>query len=361
MLITGEKVKDLIIDGFDGENYACHCEDCNKVYKLTYKQLNPKKRKTFFCQCKVEKFERVEDLRGKKYGDLLVKDLDIDLTNASKEKYGKRKIAWKDECVKCHHVSSHFKGIYTEIEKKGSSGCGYCFGSYYVGKKFGRLEVLKDVGRRKEKEQDRSTQLFYQCKCDCGKIIEISHNRLSAGVQSCGCLHSEILAKRNRETAKYNGDTTNPKYKRLHQIWNAMKNRCLSPLNKNYEHYGGKGITICEEWLDWFKFKEWALNNGYTDELTIDRIDYNGNYCPENCRWTTWEVQANNTSSNKMIEYEGRTQTLSMWCKELGLDYFRTKARFNVCGMTPEEAFTLEKYEVQKKMGNHRKQEIICN
>ena len=112
-------------------------------------------------------------------------------------------------------------------------------------------------------------------------------------------------------------------YKRLNRIYNGMKDRCSCPNNPVYKYYGGRGITVCDEWLckerignktkGWLVFKAWALNNGYRDDLSIDRIDVNKGYFPENCRWVTQKIQANNTRSNRFVTYNGRTQTLSQW------------------------------------------------
>lgn len=107
---------------------------------------------------------------------------------------------------------------------------------------------------------------------------------------------------------------------RLYTTWCNMKGRCYRKSTKRYERYGGRGITVCKEWKDSFEtFKEWALNNGYSDSLTLDRIDNNGNYCPENCRWITNKEQQSNKSDNHLITYNGRTQTITQWAEELGM------------------------------------------
>lgn len=107
---------------------------------------------------------------------------------------------------------------------------------------------------------------------------------------------------------------------RLYRIWNNMKQRCGNPNNTVYSYYGGKGISICDEWKRSFDvFSQWAYSNGYTEEMTIDRIDSNKNYAPENCRWVSRKVQANNTRSNRLITYNGRTQTTAQWAEELGI------------------------------------------
>lgn len=125
------------------------------------------------------------------------------------------------------------------------------------------------------------------------------------------------------------------KNSRLSKIYINIKQRCYNPNTINYKHYGDRGITVCEEWLSkdriiskdglstkgWLSFKEWALNNGYQEGLTIDRIDNNKGYSPENCRWVSRKEQQNNLRSNHLITYKGKTQTMAQWSEELGIDY----------------------------------------
>lgn len=100
-----------------------------------------------------------------------------------------------------------------------------------------------------------------------------------------------------------------------------MRRRCYDPNNKRYAQYGGRGIRICSEWDDYAAFRSWAIANGYSDELTIDRVDVDGNYCPENCRWATPKEQANNVTRNRVIDYNGKSMTMSEWASELGISY----------------------------------------
>lgn len=115
---------------------------------------------------------------------------------------------------------------------------------------------------------------------------------------------------------------------RLYNIWLNMKARCYNLNNHKYNDYGGRGITICEAWLNDFQaFYDWAMANGYSDDLSIDRIDVNGNYEPSNCRWTDNETQSNNRRSNRFIEYNGKSQTIEQWAKELNVDYKKFHSR----------------------------------
>lgn len=127
---------------------------------------------------------------------------------------------------------------------------------------------------------------------------------------------------------------------RLSNIYHSMKLRCYKEDSTNYALYGARGITICDEWLtNPEAFYAWAVEHGYADNLTIDRIDNNKGYSPENCRWTTVKEQANNRRSNINITYKGRTQTLKQWCEELGLPYALTHKRIALRHWEPKRAF----------------------
>ncbi len=149
-----------------------------------------------------------------------------------------------------------------------------------------------------------------KCKCDCGNITEIRLTILKAGkIVSCGCY---MLDRNGKELIKH-GCTP----KRLYRIYYAMKSRCYNINTPSYRDYGAKNIKICDEWLEnYLNFKDWALKNGYNSKLTLDRIDYHGNYTPENCRWTTTKIQANNKSSNKYITAFNETKTAQQWCED---------------------------------------------
>ena len=185
-----------------------------------------------------------------------------------------------------------------------------------VGQKFGRWTVLEI-----SKKIKGHGNILVRCKCDCGTIKEISHYTLLNGKSvSCGCLRKELLS--NRENAHHKTNT------KLYQIHAAMKARCFSKNHKNYKQYGGRGITVCDEWKnDFMAFYNWAMSNGYKEGLTIDRIDVNGNYEPNNCRWVTRKEQANNTRKNCFIEYNNEKHTIAEWCDILGITYSKLFSR----------------------------------
>ena len=170
-----------------------------------------------------------------------------------------------------------------------------------TGMRFGRLVAIRyaySVNHRR----------FWECACDCGSLCEIRQDQLITGkTRSCGCISREIKAATAKEAQERKAIIAEQKaFKRsnhllkadnprLYRIWKAMKSRCYYPKNKCFNSYGARGISICEEWKSSFAaFARWALANGYLGNLTIDRIDVDGNYCPENCRWITMQEQQKN-------------------------------------------------------------------
>ncbi len=197
-----------------------------------------------------------------------------------------------------------------------------------TGQRFGRLTVL-ELGEKRGKY----TGAFWTCRCDCGGTVVVPGRSLRNGeTRSCGCLHSDMLRKPPEE--KRTGT-------RLYAIWQGMKRRTLTKTNPRYEDYGGRGITICDEWRDSFEaFRNWALANGYRDDLSLDRKDNDGNYCPENCRWATDLEQGNNTRRNRRFEYNGERHTLTEWAKISGMGLSTLSARINTYKWSIEKALT---------------------
>lgn len=165
-------------------------------------------------------------------------------------------------------------------------------------KKFGRLYVLNCAGR------DTNGNALWKCLCDCGNIVIVDGCRLRKGnTKSCGCFNKE-------QSSKYN--STHKKSKtRLYKIWASMKNRCNNKNSKKYDYYGARGIKICPQWENFENFENWAIRNGYQDNLSIDRINVNGNYEPKNCRWATAKTQANNRRNNRRIYFNNKYFTVT--------------------------------------------------
>lgn len=199
-----------------------------------------------------------------------------------------------------------------------------------TGQRFGNLVAIKKV----EKKKNRTFWLF---KCDCGNEKEINKSSVLSGrSKSCGCFHKKMM---HAKFSIHNETET-----RLYQCWRDMKVRCLLKTNIHYKNYGGRGITICEEWLKSFvSFANWAISKGYSDNLTLDRIDVNGNYCPENCRWITQKEQAKNKRNNRKITFDKKTMILSDWLRFFGFKSTSSFSYYKKKGFSDTQILTLFK------------------
>ncbi len=190
--------------------------------------------------------------------------------------------------------------------------------------------LVEDLGMIFATEDSKQKRRYGIYKCGfCGEEFKACTQHITSGnIKSCGCYNKRRLS----ETHKTHG----LKYTRLYSIWTDIKKRTLNPKNKSYKDYGGRGIAICEEWKnDFMSFHDWAMSNGYSDELSIDRIDNDGNYEPNNCRWTTQTIQCrnrrirkDNTSGYKGVNYnkrDGNYQTgICIKSKRIHLGYYNT-------------------------------------
>ena len=201
-----------------------------------------------------------------------------------------------------------------------------------TGKKYGMITVI----RRSEKTGNgKKPTVLWECVCDCGKEMIVSSSALLTGhTVSCGC-------KKIKHGFSHK--------ERLYNTWGCMRQRCNNPNNTSYEHYGGRGISICDEWNDYVNFRNWAYANGYDDTLSIDRINNDGNYEPSNCRWVNNEVQTNNQSRNRIIEYKGCKYTMAQLAKELGLSYSSMQHRI-------ERGWSIERIVNQKQRKSPKKE-----
>ncbi|MEC1663008.1 hypothetical protein [Bacillus halotolerans] len=202
------------------------------------------------------------------------------------------------------------------------------------GERFGRLTVIglseKRVGRK----------TYWDCICDCGNKKTVRSDSLKKTTRSCGCLKDEQAAINVALNHKHKDS-----YSHLHYLWIRMKQRCNNPNTTRFYDYGGRGIKVCKEWNESYQsFKDWAYKSGYKEGLSIERIDVNGDYSPENCTWINTIDQANNRRSTIWVEYQGEKLNLKQWSKKLGINYGTLNARYNRSGMRPPELF----YPVKK-------------
>lgn len=181
--------------------------------------------------------------------------------------------------------------------------------------KFGNLTVIKYIGQRGRR------RTFWLCKCDCGNIVEIDGDHLKSGhTKSCGCL--------SRNKIKFLNYKTGESKSKLYRAYRNMLNRCYRQKDKFYKHYGGRNIQVCSEWLGengYSNFSKWAKETGYKEDkrgiCTLDRIDVNGNYCPNNCRWVSQIVQCNNRRITRRIKINGEVDTVSNMSRKYNLNY----------------------------------------
>lgn len=207
-----------------------------------------------------------------------------------------------------------------------------------TGQRFGRLTVIKR-GENYITPHSGKPRAQWLCKCDCGNEKLVLGESLTRNlIVSCGCFHKEKVSTQFTTHGQTNS--------RLYNIWCAMKRRCYNPNVKEFPLYGGRGITMCDEWKnDYTSFAQWALSHGYDEnaprgQCTIDRIDTNGNYEPNNCRFITQQEQMNNVRYNHYLEYNNEVHTIAEWGRILNISAEKITNRINKLGWTPERALT---------------------
>ena len=191
------------------------------------------------------------------------------------------------------------------------------------GDKFGKWTIIEEIAPKIISKKPRR---MFKCKCECGNIGEVQLLCLKNGHStSCGCEQKKRASEAN---LKHNLSDKHP----LYLTWKNMKNRCNNPNASEYSNYGERGISVCETWAaNFLNFYNWAITNGWSKGLSIDRIDTNGNYCPDNCRWATAKVQLNNTTKNHYIVYNGNKYTLSTLAEHLNIPYNILRYRISNC------------------------------
>ena len=199
-----------------------------------------------------------------------------------------------------------------------------------TGHNFGRLTAIASYEDHIQRSGRHKTQ--WLCRCSCGnEVVVQTFNLKSGNTKSCGCL--------NAENIKTQSVTHGDRHTRLYRIWCGMKSRCYDTACPSYERYGRRGIMMCDEWKESYQtFKDWAVQRGYNDELSIDRVNNDEGYSPENCRWATQKEQANNRSSFKHFLYEGRDVTISELSEITGIKYHTLFARLNTLHWTVDDA-----------------------
>ncbi len=184
-----------------------------------------------------------------------------------------------------------------------------------IGRRFGMLTVIQRASPK-----PYTQEAIWLCKCDCGNTTEVTSGSLKRGdTKSCGCNKGKFVSDARK--------THGLSHDRIYGLWKNMIDRCNNPKSISYPLYGGKGVTVCDEWMSFQNFSQWAFANGYADTLTIDRIDWNGNYNPQNCRWVNWQTQQNNRCNNHILTVNGETDTLSNMARKYEIPWWVVSSR----------------------------------
>lgn len=274
------------------------------------------------------------NLEGQRFTRLTV------LRRVENNKKGQSRWLCKCDCGKEVVVAGHY------LKSGNTKSCG-CYRrektqearfNDLTGKKFGRLLVL-------ERTENRGKATTWKCLCDCGNFTRVTASRLVSGeTKSCGCIHKEMMHKK---FYKHGGSSS-----KLVSVWRHMIARCYDKIDPEYNRYGARGISICDEWKEYGNFYRWAISAGYDENAergncTLDRVDNNGNYEPQNCRFVSMKVQSNNRRSNRIIDFNGESHTVSEWAEIIGIRPSALSRRINALGWSVEQALTTPKCKNQ--------------
>jgi len=213
-----------------------------------------------------------------------------------------------------------------------------------LGMRFGKLVV-------ESFDRVYNHSVMWRCRCDCGNEVVVYGKYLTNGdTKSCGCLMSEVLKERNIKHGLAHQS-------RLYTIWKGMRERCNNKNNSEYESYGGRGITVCQEWDDYERFFQWAMENGFDESLparlcSIDRINNDEGYSPDNCRWVSMSQQARNTRRNRLLTYNGETKPAVEWGEIFGINPGYIINRIDRYGWSVEDAIATPVLPIGTRYGS---------
>lgn len=220
-----------------------------------------------------------------------------------------------------------------------------------IGDKFGYLTVIREI--EPHVTPCGTIRRRFLCECECGNKVTRNLGTLTSnGNPSCGCKSFDIGLLNKKYTKEQTSSF-------LYSTWLGMRQRCFDKNQSHYKYYGGKGVTMCEEWMnDYSEFYKWSMNNDASKELTIDRIDNNGNYEPNNCRWVDSITQANNKTQNRIIEYNGKKLTVMQWSRYTGIGEGTIRKRLDDYGYTIAEALGFESHNKRQYDRNNRRKKV---
>ena len=334
-----------------GKDITLECSECgNTIHRTMVSGRNKWSELIKNCPCQKEEKLRQRELDFQK-SEKIKKDI---ILKRIGKIYGDYKIISTDETggklfytMQCNICGAEKKISADNFEKRKNFHCSkhykppIKYDESYIGRK---KNFLKVIGIERT---DKNRKKFV-CQCDCGEVKQIEPAMWELEIiKSCGCKSKEL----SRNAIKKHGLSKT----RLYSIWHGMNDRCFNPKNKNYLNYGGRGIKVCKEWSgenELFNFIDWANNNGYADDLTIDRINVNGNYEPSNCRWADIITQANNKRPTeewkkrelKTWTIDGEVKTIGEWCEQYDISTVTISYRMKKLGMTLEQALKTPKF-----------------